>query len=97
MELRDDPYQGQHFLAYRDLPDGRLLALVPLLFGRASLTLGPGGADYDGGFSEAWDYDEPGDAVMQFLTWNPAETAEPEGWIRHTPSMRKHGEQLAEE
>src|SRR5438045_3110591 len=98
MEPRDEnPYEGQHFLAYRELPDGRLLAIVPLTFGRASLTLGPGGADYDGTFSDAWDFEESGDAVLQFLTWNPAETAEPVSWVRHTPSMRRRGEQVAEE
>jgi hypothetical protein len=90
-------YDGQHFLAYRELEDGRLLALVPLTYGRVSLTLGPGGAEYDGGFSEAWDYEDLVRAFQILLTWNPAADPEPEGWTRHTPSMRRRGQLLAEE
>jgi len=92
-----DRYDGQGFLAYRELPDGRLLALVPLLFDRVSLTLGPGGAAYDGGFSEAWDYEDLTAAFLFFLTYDPATDPEPTGWLRHTPSMRRRGEALAEE
>ena len=34
------PIEEYGFLAYRWLPDGRLLAVVPLTFGRARLTIG---------------------------------------------------------
>ena len=87
---------ARQFLAYRELDDGRLLALVPLIFGRASLTLGPGGDDYDGSFNEAWDYDDATAALYQLITWDPATSAEPVGWTRHAPSMRRRGESLAE-
>lgn len=38
------------FLASRILDDGRILALLPLLFDRARLTLGTGWLGYDKGY-----------------------------------------------
>lgn len=40
--------ENEHgFLASRSLPDGRLLAVVPLTYGRARLTVGRSVATYD--------------------------------------------------
>jgi hypothetical protein len=38
------------WLARRELPDGRLLFVVPLTFGRARLTVGRGEDTYDDGW-----------------------------------------------
>ena len=38
------------FLASRQLPDGRLAAVIPLTFGRARLTVGQNRCTYDDGW-----------------------------------------------
>lgn len=77
------------FLMYRDLDDGRLLAVVPLLFGQASLTIGPGGDNYDGGFSDCWWYDSVVDAMLVCLFWNIEKNPEPPGWVYHPFTRRR--------
>ena len=37
--MSDDYYA--EFLAYRRIPDGRLVAVLPLTFGRARIVIGP--------------------------------------------------------
>lgn len=41
------PEEASQFIAFRDLPDGRFLAVVPLTFSRARLTIGRGYRTYD--------------------------------------------------
>lgn len=59
------------------LPDGRAIVVMPLLFGRARLGIGPAGS---GWFSDVWDYGDPGTAIVRALAWDGQ--GEPGGWER---------------
>lgn len=48
--LGPDWFCALDFIAARRLPDGRILAVVPLTFGRARLTLGRDLLGYDRGY-----------------------------------------------
>jgi len=73
-------------LARRMLPDGRELCVVPLLFGRARLTLGP--PVQEGWWAQGWEFPDPTRAVAAMLAFDgrgdPAD-----GWTRHLPSHRR--------
>lgn len=73
------------YLVKHTLPDGRILAILPLLYSRARLGVGD-----DTGFEVnwVWDYDSPYEAIKAFMEWNPAAQAEPTGWARHPDSRR---------
>lgn len=71
-----DELQGQGLVAWRFLGNGKLLAIVPLLFDRFRLTFGNGPdakrarpwggvvqIGYDGGFDEYRDFDSLDDAL----------------------------------
>lgn len=73
----------------RVLPDGRVLAVTPQLYGAALITLGPNdGLTYD----DQWMYSAAAGGLARALqaasVWRPetgeAADAEPEGWIRTT-------------
>lgn len=84
--MRADPRQ---FLFSYEAKDGRLIAVVPLLFGEASITIGPGGDNYDGGYSDCWWYPSVLWALVAVAFWNPATEPEPPGWTYHPFSRRR--------
>lgn len=62
-----DPYLGA--IAHRDLDDGRVLVLYPMLFGNLRLCVGP---QNEGWYDKGWCYQEPQrrDALTDFATWD---------------------------
>lgn len=73
-----DPYLGA--IIHRDLDDGRVLVLYPMLFGNVRLCVGPQrGYGYDRGFC----YQEPArfDALMALATWDGNDVP-PGDWIK---------------
>lgn len=79
-------------VAERILPDGRRLAVLPLLFGQARLGLGrvvtPTGEPEDG-FTDIWDYPSVIAAELAMERYDPDHEAEPAGWHRHPASGRR--------
>lgn len=79
-------------VAERLLPDGRRLAVLPLLFGQARLGLGrvltPTG-ELEDGFDDVWDYPSLAAARRAMAAFDPAQTPEPDGWHRHPASGRR--------
>jgi hypothetical protein len=71
--------------AFREVGDGRGL-WVYRMFYTFKLVIGPIGS---GGYDDHWCYKDRQNAVTAFFLWNPLETAEPEGWVRHPPSGRR--------
>jgi len=81
-------------LAVRRLGDGRLLAVEPLLFGRARLCIGrPEEMAADGmmgGWDDHWEYPSCMAALNAIQAWTPSpEAPEPVGWTRHPTSGRR--------
>lgn len=76
---------GEGFLFQRTLDDGRLVAVMPLLFGRARLGIGPAGVQW---FSDVWDFPTVGRAIAEATSWNPEADPEPVGWHRHVATGR---------
>lgn len=70
-------------LAERTLPDGRRLAVLPLLFGAARLGVGPPTCTE---FDDVWDYPSAAAAIAAAETWDG--TGEPDGWHRHPRTKR---------
>lgn len=70
-------------LARRLLPNGKEACVVPQLF-NALLTIGKPG---DGGYEEAYTFQDTEIAMVHFRYWNMDD--EPSGWIRHIPSNRR--------
>lgn len=88
------------FVAYRMIgerprpPSGyismeHMVAVTPLMWGMALITIGPGGKDYDGGYDDCWEYQKLDDALLAFARWDGAPGTEPEGWYRHPASGRR--------
>lgn len=71
--------------AHRDLPDGRLLALEPLLFGVARLHV----VEDERSTSSVsiYDFQDLPAAVVALAEWDGA--GDPDGWYRHRPSDRR--------
>ena len=90
-------------VAVRALPDERLLAVQPLLFGQARLCVGrPAMMALDapwGGWDDQWEYPTVLAAVAAMSQWEPGEAEEPSNWTRHPPSgrRRKEGDPAQEE
>jgi len=73
------------YLLRRRLPDGRLIAVLPLLFEGARLGIGD-----DSTFDDCWDYEDRMWAALAALAWDPDTAPEPVGWDVHRPSGRRH-------
>ncbi len=76
-------------LGRRPLPDGRVLIVLPLFFGKARLGITT--ADFeDGGFNDVWDFPSVDAAVAAMTAWDGE--GEPAGWDRHPESHRRRPE-----
>lgn len=86
-------YDEQGFVASKELDDGRLVAVMPLLFSAGRLTVGAGHKSmltypfnrtvplgYDGGCDQAYDYVTLEAAVGALLVWDG--NGEPTGWTK---------------
>lgn len=71
--------------AQRDLSDGRSVWLQRKMFTWAIVI----GKTNDVCYDEHWCFTTLEVAKAQFHAWNPLETREPEGWIRHPLSGRR--------
>jgi hypothetical protein len=70
---------------WRPVGDGRGLWVYPQLY-TFKLVIGAIGAY---GYDDHWCYKDFQDAATAFFLWNPLESREPEGWVRHPPSGRR--------
>lgn len=87
------------YIAYRVLPDGRIIGVLPLLLGQAQIVVGRADScDY----SDEWMYAQRALALAAFYLWDGEPGTEPDSWTRHKPSGRRRyydnrGELLREE
>lgn len=77
-----DP-DGIWYFHRRELPDGRVLYLEPMLQGTVSLCVAPDRWN----ISDRYCYHDHDAGWRAVLGWNGV--GDPEGWYRHTPSMRR--------
>jgi len=73
----------------KELPDGRVCAVGPQLWGAAQVTAGRKDR-WEEGHDEQWMYSTGPEALMSFSAWDGA--GEPQGWVRHMPSGRRREE-----
>ncbi len=73
-------------LFVRELPDGRTLVVLPLLWGYASLALGRPGQSW---FYDTWQYQSRQAALDACLEWNGEPGTEPTGWYKHPATGRR--------
>ena len=79
----------QGFIKQRRLPDRWLLAVDPLVFGRARLGIGPNHPLENAGvFNDTWEFPDITSALAALDNWNPEESPEPDGWDRHVDTGR---------
>lgn len=73
-----NPYPGS--VAHRDLDDGRVLVLYPMLFGNMRLCVGP---QDEGWYDRGWCYQETHrlDALAALASWDGADVP-PGIWIK---------------
>lgn len=69
------------------LEDGRIATVMPLLFGRALLTVATPENHVFGQYDEGWYYDTHQAAIYALIVWSGK--GDPIGWTRHTPSNRR--------
>ena len=72
-------------ILFRDLRDGRGVWVYPMTF-TFKLVIGRVGSPV---YDSDWCYKDCASVVIAFAEWNPLETAEPEGWVRHPRSGRR--------
>jgi hypothetical protein len=75
-------------IASRDLPDGRRLVVLWLLFEEARLVIGPMSFD-DPSYERGWVYSDRALAVSELERWNPALELEPTGWRKRDQWLRE--------
>lgn len=69
----------------RDLPDGRVLVLYPLIMGTVRLCIGhQDSSTYD----DAWCYQTPAEGLAAMAEWD-GEGDPPDGWFRHIGTGRR--------
>lgn len=73
-----------HVRVSRILEDGRVIDVLPLLFGAGRLGIIPVGCTE---FDDVWDYSSVDAAVVAAFDWDGQ--GEPEGWYRHPLSGRR--------
>ncbi len=54
-----------------------MLAVEPLMWGMALLTIGPGGPDYDAGSDDGWEYQDRGRAIRPLSGWRVQPSGSP--------------------
>lgn len=99
LEWRDctlsPPTHVEGALADYLLPDGSIVAVLPLTLGRVQIATGPGpGQAWWGTWRRMWDYADWQTGAAAFLIWNPTADLAPRGWTRaHVDGqpMRRRG------
>ena len=85
--MSDITHSPADYLAWRDLPDGRHLDVIPLIYGARLGITRAGAHDY---FDSVYDYADARDAIEALMTWDGK--GEPGGWIRAaTPAIEPAG------
>lgn len=74
-------------LTTKSFPDGRVVDLVPLLFGAAKLAVTRPQDEGDGTYDDVWQYQSIAHALEALLEWDG--TGEPTGWHRHPATGRR--------
>jgi hypothetical protein len=73
------------YLFTRALGDGRVIDVIPLLFGRARLAISANNATSF--IDDVWEYDLPAVAIEEAERWSG--DGEPARWMRHPKSGRR--------
>jgi hypothetical protein len=75
---------SEGFAYRRELPGGKMVAVMPLTFGRGQLGIGRADAQE---FADVWDFPSLARAIAEATSWNP-DDGEPQGWHRHPGTKR---------
>jgi hypothetical protein len=78
METPMSEHDPRDYRAFRDLPDGRHLDVMPLTFGRARLAVSSD--DGHTGIDDVYDYEDELTAIAAMSAWDG--TGDPVGWSR---------------
>jgi hypothetical protein len=70
----------------RELDDGRVVVVYPLVMGTARLCIG--GSDDTSYYDDAWCYMQPVTAIVAASTWD-GNGDPPDGWFRNISSGRR--------
>jgi len=73
------------YVVAKQLPDGTWIAVVPMSFGKGRLC----SAISWSGYEDGWCYEKLEQAVVAMFEWDPDDTEEPDGWIRHISTGRR--------
>jgi hypothetical protein len=76
-------------LSAKALADGRCSYVIPILFGRAYVTVAGEDSDRMGVYDEVYTYETVAAALAALGRWDGEQGTEPDGWIRHQPSNRR--------
>ena len=76
---------GYHFIAARDLPDGRTAWIARFMFTHAIIV----GSLDSAGYDDRWCYATSHAAKRALAAWKPESELEPYGWHRHPASGRR--------
>jgi len=81
----DNQMKEMGYTNWRELPDGTILAVGPMLHGNGRLFV-----DIDScGYADCYCYDSLDIAEKSMLEFNPEKDKEPEGWKRHPTTGRR--------
>lgn len=77
--------QKMGYVAWRELPDGEWLGIVPMTFGKGRLCSGISHSGYE----DAWCFPSLESAMLAMYKWGLPGHEEPQGWTRHPLSGRR--------
>lgn len=82
--------------AWRPNVNGRIYVAIPRLYDSGAIILCE--EDVESGVEQEWMYESLHGARAALAAWDPSVHAEPQGWVRHRPSMRRreHGDPAKE-
>lgn len=78
---------GEASVLSRTFLDGECWSVEARLLGQGSILRSKTVEAW--GWEEEWMYDKLDDAVLHLIIFDRGRSAEPDGWLRHTPSMRR--------
>lgn len=85
MRFTENELQDMGYTAWRELTDGTVLAVGPMLFGNGRLFVDVNHSGYE----DCYCYDSMALAYESMMNYNPQTDVEPEGWKRHPLSGRR--------
>lgn len=81
-------------LSAKELADGRVAYVIPIMWGQAYVTVAIPRSDEVGLYDEVYTYASVAAALAALGRWDGQGGTEPDGWHRHQPSNRRreHGD-----